>query len=124
MRFSHYILAVTLLAAQGEVGSSYEWKTHNGIALHARRLAETVNRDKELLRFLDQVLGHAADGTTIYELDSRAGDPIFGFNIDEDHSEGELKSFVWCWYEDRPCFSPPQRFPQEFPEEPTSGGVG
>ena len=101
--------------------SGFEWLTHNGMARNARDIflgqlsshqpphsLEGSPKDiAEFLRFLQVV-----DANGHFELDSRAGDPFVGANVDEDHSEGDLKAFVWCWYEDRPCFSLPEYFPE------------
>ena len=73
----------------------YEWHTHNGMSLHARRMTTTVQSDPDLRNFLEE-FGES-------DLDTRAGDPFERAFVDEDATD-IVPWGAFCEYRERACY--------------------
>ena len=107
MNIRRLVLLAALLTVSGS-SLAYEWRSHNRMTFHSRRLAETIDASQELRAFLDS-FGES-------DLDTRAGDTfdakLPGFGTDEDSTEGTLSllclsaggsSWQGCVYREGTC---------------------
>ena len=82
MRLKRSLLALAIFSLSRPIAlQAYEWEAHNGLTGAARELAIQAASDTRLEAFLSQNQGMSANGETLYDLTTRAGDPVW----DEDH---------------------------------------
>ena len=91
------LLAIFISVSLSTVATAYEWKSHNSMAFHARRVARLAETDAQFRSFLDS-FGEK-------DLDTRAGtpyDPHGLFGTDEDYLE-IIEHDSICVFEEKPC---------------------
>ena len=78
MRVARILLALAIVGVSRPMAlQAYEWNAHNGLSDAARVLATQAASDTRLEAFLSQNQGTSADGEVLYDLTTRAGDPVW-----------------------------------------------